>query len=108
MLVLLAGLAVAFAPPTTASFAAAWERHVIAEGRGDTAQAIGLKVGRSLALDPANGAPVRVIHQEGDTCVVSHVGLPVSCDARVRVAQRTDGTYKVVVRHRNERFIFRG
>lgn len=96
-------LATIFGPPVVAEAAAGWDRHVIAEAAGDTAQDIGLEVGRGMALYPGEGITVR---PAGDgQCVVTPVGVRIDCAADVDGEQTAAGL-RVTVLHSGETFTY--
>lgn len=103
--VMIAGLAYT-TPILTASAGAGWDRHVIAEARGDTAYHISREIAAHLRMDPLPaGQTLQVVRTSDSTCSVSWVGVAVDCAAKVRVKRTPGGAVRVIARRHGERHV---
>lgn len=98
-------LALLLAPSLTVSAQVAIERHILAEVRGDTAQDIAIRVGRALRDQPSRVTPYVSASDRQGGCQVEPLGIPVSCEAVIRV-ESTSSALRVTVDRRGERFVY--
>lgn len=97
------------APAIAHTFDRGFERHVAAEGRGDTAQGIGITVGWAIRRDPQWGdaSPPEALQvarwQQEPGCYVVETGTPVSCHARLAI-EPIPGGFVVTANRRGETF----
>lgn len=93
-------VAAACAWPTVAARASdGWDRHVLAEARGDTPQVIAVKLGRAVAM--LGDAEHLSVERIGDGCSVEPVGVHVDCAADIAYVLVPGGFTVTVERHGN-------
>lgn len=92
--------------PTGIAYAGqAVDRHWTAEKNGDTAQTVAIKVASDIRSAPVLPRILpRTVSPGANGCAVGPYGAPVSCAAVFKYEPRQDGTFLLIVTHRDESF----
>ncbi|MCP3420347.1 hypothetical protein [Nocardioides pinisoli] len=104
---IVAALTAAFGPDVIGGVGAFWDRHVVAEARGDTAQAIASKIGWAVYYSPERPSDLTVAPDGTGKCGVQPLpDVEVSCSVKVQILARSDDerNYFVLVEHGDETF----